>query len=394
MTDFAALLSADFPTYLRDLETLVNIDCGTHNKAGVDAVGRMVQARMREFGANVTEFPQDKYGNCLYARWDGSGPFTSSGARILLIGHMDTVYPDGTVQKFPFRRESSRALGPGVIDMKSGLLNGLYAIHALVRAGFNRFAEIGLFCNSEEEIGSPVSRELYAPFARRADVALILEPGRENGAIVSARKGAGTYRVIVHGRAAHAGVEPEKGANAILALAQYTTALHALNGLRPRLTVNVGVVHGGTRPNVVPETAEAEVDVRIARAEDAPPLEQAMREVLSRTVVPGTTAELIGGITNPPMEKTEASERLVAYAQAAARELGFEIQDVTTGGASDGNYTAALGTPTLDALGPLGSKAHNAREEWLNLDSVVPRAAMLAKLIVAIAEGALKQKLT
>jgi glutamate carboxypeptidase len=386
MTDFAALLSSALPVYLRDLEMLVNIDCGTHNKAGVDTVGRIVQERMREFGADVTAFPQEEYGHCLYGRWEGKGSLASSGTRFLLIGHMDTVYPDGTVQKFPFRREGSRALGPGVSDMKSGLLNGLYAIHALVQSGFDHFAEIGLFCNSEEEIGSPVARELYAPFARRADAALILEAGRENGAIVSARKGAGTYRVTVHGKAAHAGVEPEKGANAILALAQYTAALHALNGMRPRLTLNVGVVHGGTRPNVVADLAQAEVDVRIARAEDAQPLEQAMREVLSREVVPGTRAELEGGITNPPMEKTAASTRLVNYAKTAARELGFELQDVSTGGASDGNYTAALGTPTLDALGPVGGKAHNAAEEWLDLDTVVPRAAMLAKVIVAIAK--------
>ncbi len=386
MTDFAALLSSAFPAYLHDLETLVNIDCGTHNKVGVDTVGRIVQERLREFGADVTAFPQKEYGDCLYGRWEGKGPSASSGTRLLLIGHMDTVYSDGTVQKFPFRRGGSRALGPGVSDMKSGLLNGLYAIHALVQSGFDDFAEIGLFCNSEEEIGSPVARELYAPLARRADAALILEAGRENGAIVSARKGAGTYRVTVHGKAAHAGVEPEKGANAILALAQYTAALHALNGMRPRLTLNVGVVHGGTRPNVVADLAQAEIDARIARAEDAQPLEQAMREVLSREVVRGTRAELEGGITNPPMEKTEASTRLVNYAKNAARELGFEIQDVSTGGASDGNYTAALGTPTLDALGPVGGKAHNAAEEWLDLDTVVPRAAMLAKVIVAIAE--------
>ncbi len=385
MTDLSAQLSSAFPAFLRDLETLVNIDCGTHNKAGVDTVARIVQERMREFGAAVTTFPQEEFGDCLYGRWEGRNQ--STGARILLIGHMDTVYPDGTAQKFPFRREGSRALGPGVSDMKSGLLNGLYAIHALVQSGFDHFAEIGLFCNSEEEIGSPVARELYAPFARRADAALILEAGRENGAIVSARKGAGTYHVTVHGKAAHAGVEPEKGASAILALAQYTAALHALNGLRPRLTLNVGVVRGGTRPNVVADLAEAEVDVRIARAEDTPPLEQAMREVLSREVVPGTRAEFHGGITNPPMEKTAASLRLVDYCQTAARDLGFEIQDVSTGGASDGNYTAALGAPTLDALGPVGGKAHNAAEEWLNLDTVVLRAAMLAKLMVAIAEG-------
>lgn len=382
MTDFTTTLSSSFSTYLNDLETLVNIDCGTHTKAGVDAVARIVRDRVRAFGAEVIDFPQEKYGDCLYARWRGKG-----SARVLLIGHMDTVYSEGTVAQFPFRRKGSRAMGPGVIDMKSGLLNGLYALHAVVASGFDRFGEIGMFCNSEEEVGSPASREIYPQFARGADAALILEPARESGAIVSARKGVGTYRVAVRGKSAHAGVEPDKGANAILALAQYTQALQLLNGFRPGLTVNVGVVRGGSRPNVVADFAEAEVDVRVARAEDAPPLEQAMRQALSREVVKGVTAELTGGISNPTMEKTEASGRLVVLAKNAAHELGFDIEDVATGGGSDGNYTAGLGTPTLDGLGPIGGKAHNAMEEWMNVDSVVPRAAMLAKLIVAIADG-------
>jgi len=404
VSNLVSILSSYLPNYLRDLETLVNIDCGTHNKAGVDAVTRVMRERFRDFGAEVQDFPQEKYGDCVYARWRGrafsptlstrvgegasTGENARSGsARVLLIGHLDTVYSDGTVSQFPFRRRGARALGPGVNDMKSGLLSGMYALHAIVRSGFDQFAEIGLFCNSEEEIGSPVSRELYAPLARGADAALILEPARENGAIVSARKGAGMYTVTVRGKSAHAGVEPEKGANAILALAQYTTALQALDGLRPGLTLNVGVVRGGTRPNVVADFAEAEIDVRIVRAEDAAPLEQAIRAVLARAVVPGTAAELRGGIMSPPMEKTEATGRLVGLAKTAARELGFEVEDVATGGASDGNYTAAFGTPTLDGLGPVGGKGHNAMEEWMDVNSVVPRTAMLAKLIVAIAEG-------
>jgi glutamate carboxypeptidase len=387
MTDFTSILSSTLPNYLRDLETLVNIDCGTHNKAGVDAVARVLHERMREFGAEVLDFPQDQYGDCIYARWHGPSPSSGRSARIVLIGHMDTVYSDGTVSQFPFRRQGARALGPGVNDMKSGLLAGLYALHAITRAGFDRFAEIGLFCNSEEEIGSPVSRELYAQFVRGATAALILEPARAapRGAIVSARKGVGTYTVTVRGKAAHAGVEPEKGANAILALAQHTVALQSLNGFRPGLTVNVGVVRGGTRSNVVADLAEAQIDVRFPSAADIAPFEQAVRAVLAREIVAGTTAELSGGIKNPPMEKTEPTARLVALAQQAARELGFQVEDVMTGGGSDGNYTAALGTPTLDGLGPIGGDGHNAMEEWLDVNSIVPRTAMLAKLIVAIA---------
>ncbi len=391
MTDFLSLIAADLPNYLRDLETLVNTDCGTHNKAGVDAVVRIVRARFREFGAEVIDLPQEKYGDMLYARWKGKG-----NARSVMIGHTDTVYSDGAAAQFPFHRRGARLMGPGVSDMKSGLLAGIYAAHAVIQSGFDQFAELGMFCNSEEEIGSPVSREQYAQFARGADAALILEAARESGAVVSARKGVGTYTLTVRGKAAHAGVEPDKGANAILALARYTEALHALNGFRPGLTLNVGVVRGGTRPNVIADLATAEIDVRVARAADAAPLEQAMRDALvgdpavssgARRVVPGVSAELTGGISNPPMEKTDASARLVALAKESARELGFEIEDVATGGGSDGNYTAALGVPTIDGLGPIGGKSHNALEEWLDEKSIVPRVALLARLIVKIAEG-------
>lgn len=382
MIDFVTALTADLPNYLRDLETLVNLDCGTHTKAGVDAVGRIVRERAQEFGAEVIAFPQDKFGDCLYARWRGKGT-----ARILLIGHMDTVYSDGTVSQFSFRRLASRLKGPGINDMKAGLLAGMYAIHTVVRSGFDRFAEIGMFCNSEEEIGSPVSEALYTPLAQGADAALILEPARENGALVSARKGTRDYTLQVRGKSAHAGVEPEQGANAILALARYVEAMQALNGLRPGLTLNVGVVRGGTRPNVIADHAEAQIDVRLARLADVPPLEQALREIVAREAVPGTTAELARGSAKAPLEKTPANARLVALAQAAARELGFEIADVATGGGSDGNNTAALGTPTLDGLGPVGGKSHNAQEEWIDPQSLVPRTALLAKLIVAIAEN-------
>jgi glutamate carboxypeptidase len=382
MTDFISSISADLPNYLRDLEALVKIDCGTHNKAGVDAVGRYVRERFREFGAEITDLPQDKYGDMLYARWRGKGK-----ARLIMIGHMDTVYSDGTAGQFPFHRRGTHLMGPGVCDMKSGLLAGIYAAHAVVQSGLDHSAEIGMFCNSEEEIGSPVSRELYAQYARGADAVLILEAARESGAMVSARKGVGTYKLTVRGKSAHAGVEPHKGANAILALARYTEALHALNGFRPGLTLNVGVIRGGTRPNVVSDLAEAEIDVRILSADDAGPLDQALRQALAREVVPGTTAELTGGISNPPMEKTEASARLVALAQQAARESGFELEDVATGGGSDGNFTAALGVPTIDGLGPIGGKSHNAMEEWLDEKSIVPRTAMLAELIVKIVQA-------
>jgi glutamate carboxypeptidase len=382
VNEFVDALTSYFPAYVRDLETLVNMDCGTYNKAGVDSVAALLRERMREFGAEVVDFPHDKFGNCVYGRWRGRG-----AARVFLVGHMDTVYSDGTAAQYPFRHVGSRVMGAGVDDMKGGVLNGLYAIHAIVASGFDDFTEIGLFSNSDEEVGSPFSREVYPQFARGADAALVLESGRASGAIVSARKGVGTYKLTVHGKSAHAGVEPDKGANAILALARYVQGLQALNGFRPGMTVNVGVVRGGTRPNVVADHAEAEIDLRVVRAQDAAAFEQAARDLLDQVAVPGTRAELVGGVSNPPMEKTAASERLVGIAKNAAHELGFEIEDVITGGGSDGNYTAALGTPTLDGLGPVGGLGHNAKDEYTEFDTIVPRAAMLAKIIVEIAKG-------
>jgi glutamate carboxypeptidase len=384
MPDLLSLLSSSFDDYLRDLEKLVNIDCGTGNKAGVDIAVNHLCERARQFGADLIEYPQEEHGNMIYARWKGKGR-----ARIIMIGHVDTVYLNGTAAEHPFRKRGSQAMGCGVGDMKGGLLNGLYAAHALMRTGFEDFSEIGLFCNSDEEIGSPVSREIYQKFVRDANAALVLESARENGAIVSARKGVGKYTVTVHGKSAHAGVEPQRGANAIVALAHYIKEISTLNELRPGLTLNVGVTRGGLKPNVVPDFADAEADVRIVHAEDAASVERKIREIIAQEAVPGTKSELSGGIMNPPMEKTESVERLVRLAKSAAQELGFKVEDVLTGGGSDGNYTAALGTPTLDGLGPVGGKAHNAMEEYVDLDTVVPRAAMLAKLILSIAEGGL-----
>ena len=377
MTDF----KIDFEKYMRDLESLVNIDCGTHNKAGVDAVGKIMQERFREFGADVSIFPQEYYGDCIYGRWRGNGT-----ARIFLIGHMDTVYPDGTVAQHRMHREGLVLKGPGVSDMKSGLLSAVYAAHAVVKSGFDNFAEIGVFCNSEEEVGSPVSRDVYAPFARGANAALVLEGGRSNGTIVSSRKGVGRFTVTVRGRSAHAGVEPEKGANAIVALARYIEAIQALNSMREGLTVNIGVVSGGTKANVVPDFAQAEVDVRVIRVDDGVAFEKAIREIVAREMVKGTIAE-VQGVIRTPMEKTPQIAHLAELAMQAASELGFKTQDQATGGGSDGNYISALGTPTLDGLGPVGGDDHNVLTEWLDYDSILPRTAMVAKLIVAVCEG-------
>ena len=372
-------LQERLPEFLDDLRMLVDVDCGTSNKAGVDAVGGLFRDRLRAAGFELKEFPLTEYGDCCLATLHGTGQ-----ARILLVGHLDTVYPDGTAAARPMRFEGRRILGPGVSDMKSGLLAGLYAVRALQHAGFHDFARIDFFANTEEEVGSPASQRLYRPAAQQADAALVLESARASGDIVSARKGGGVYHLKVYGRQAHAGVEPEKGANAIVEMSGCIQELTALNGLHPGTTVNVGVIEGGTRSNVVPDLACAEVDVRFSTAEAGRALDRAVRRVGASPRVPGTRVEGSGGIEKGPMEKTAATAYLVELLQDVAARLGVVFKDVQTGGNSDGNHMAELGIPVLDGLGPIGGDDHSPNE-YLDADSIVPRTALLAGLIAAIA---------
>jgi glutamate carboxypeptidase len=375
----SAWLQEQLPHFLADLRALVNVDCGTANKAGVDAVGRLFGDRLLAAGFELTKFPLPDYGDCLLATWRGRGT-----VRVLLSGHLDTVFPEGTAAARPMRIEGHRILGPGANDMKAGLLAGLYAMRALQQVDFTDFERIDFFVNTDEEVGSPVSPRLYRDVAAQADAALVLECGRINGDIVSARKGCSTYRFTIRGKQAHAGVEPERGANAIVELARCIRDLTALNRLNEGTTVNVGVIGGGTASNVVPDLAWADVDTRFVTANDGRALDQAVRRVAAQTSVPGTMIEVSGGVERGPMEKTAATARLVELAHGIAAELGFTFADIRTGGASDGNYVAALGVPTLDGMGPVGGYDHSP-EEYLEMDSIVPRTALLAGLIAAIA---------
>ncbi|MCI0344192.1 MAG: M20/M25/M40 family metallo-hydrolase, partial [Chloroflexi bacterium] len=256
-----ASIRAALPAFLADLERLVNIDCGSYTPAGVDEVGRFVAERFERIGfdVDVRPDPAGRLGATVIGTRDGA---PGAGPRLLLIGHMDTVFDPGTAAGRPFRIEDGVAYGPGVTDMKSGLLSGLYALEALVAAGDVPFERITYVANPDEEIGSPSSTPHIREAATLADVCLVLECARANGDFVASRKGTLHGIVTLHGRAAHAGVEPEKGRSAILAAADLTVRLHALNGRWPGVTVNVGVIHGGTRPNVVAERCELEFDIR------------------------------------------------------------------------------------------------------------------------------------
>jgi glutamate carboxypeptidase len=380
-----ASLEHALPRYLDELRELTSIDCGSYTKAGVDEVGRWVADRFRGLGADVTIDANEDFGDTVVGTWTGQ----PGGRRVLLVGHMDTVFDVGTVAERPFRIEGGIAYAPGVTDMKGGLLTGIYAIERLVElqrgSGGLPLERLTYVANPDEEIGSPVSTPVIRERARDADVALVLECARANGDIVSSRKGIVDARLTVHGRAAHAGVEPEKGRSAILAAAQLVPALHALTGRWEGVTANVGVFHGGTRPNVVAERASLELDLRAVRSADLAAAIETVRELIASPGVPDVAIEMDVLHHWEPMEQLERSDHLTATAIALAERLGFATRGAATGGASDANTTSGMGVPTLDGLGPIGGGDHSPAE-YLEIDSVVPRTALVASLLLAIAD--------
>jgi glutamate carboxypeptidase len=391
MPDLDALrriVHARLPLFREELADLVNIDCGSYTPAGVNRVADFVADALQRLGAEVERIRHQAsegrpaLGDLVVGRLAGEGP------RLLLIGHMDTVFDPGTVAERPYRSSGDRAYGPGVTDMKAGLLAGLHAIGALHEAGIH--PSVTFVANPDEEIGSPFSTPHIRELAPHHDAVLVLECARANGDIVSARKGIADYHLTFAGRAAHAGVEPEKGRSAILEAAHQAVALHALNGRWPSVTVNAGVVRGGTRPNVVAERCELQVDVRAATAAAFEAATAELERLAASPTVEGVTVAVERIAGHPPMEKSEASGRLAELAVVIGGALGFELRDAATGGASDANTTAALGVPTLDGLGPIGGDDHSA-DEWLDLSSVGPRTALLAALI-ARADEALQSR--
>ena len=375
-----AFLEATLPSYLTDLERLVNIDCGTYTKAGVDEVGRWFAEQMRELGAQVSVEHNEPLGDTIVAVLAGS----EAGGHALLIGHLDTVFPEGTPAERPYSSDRERAYGPGVNDMKAGLLTGVYALRALREMGPWPFERITFVGNPDEEIGSPVSTPVIRRVAEEADVCYVLESARANGDIVSARKGIADFIVQIEGRAAHAGVEPEKGRSAILEAAHKTLALTALNGRWPGVTVNVGVIAGGTRPNVIAEHCEFEIDLRAPSRTDMEAAEAAITEICMSPTVPDVVCTVNRRHRWFPMEKGEATTALALSAESLATRLGFELQDAATGGASDANTTSGMGVPTLDGLGPVGGNDH-APGEYTEISSIVPRTALLAALLLTAA---------
>lgn len=376
-----AYLESRLDAYLDDLRTLSGTDSGTLDKEGVNKVVAWLEERLKGLGFSVERRPQAKHGDDLLATLDGSGK-----GHIMLLGHSDTVFPKGTAAERPLTIDGDIINGPGTCDMKAGLLTGLYAVAALREIGFDDFGRISYLCVSDEEVEERHSHDLIREIGRQADVGLTLEAARANGDVVAARKGVRWYQVEAFGKSAHAGVEPEKGRNAIVALAHHIVAFHALNGFRPDVTVNVGTIEGGMVPNAVPDYAQIHVDVRAFTNEDLEATLKAIEAQLEKETVPDVRMTIKRmGAGSPCMPRTPEVTALEGLAQEAARELGFEVKGAATGGGSDAAVVAAEGTPVLDGLGPIGGLDHGP-DEYIELSSIVPRTALLAKLIMSIAQ--------
>jgi glutamate carboxypeptidase len=377
-----ASVDAGCAGFLDDLQRLVDVDCGSYSKAGVDIVGRWTAERLRTLGFSVSAHANNLgLGETLIGILRGSEP---AGPALLCIAHLDTVFDEGTVAERPYQLQGGIATGPGVTDMKAGLLAGLHAIAALRDAlGGVPLSRLVFIANPDEEIGSPASSPHIRRLAREVDACLVLECARANGDIVSSRKGNLDLGITVIGKASHAGIEPEKGRSAILEAARITQDLHALNGRWPGVTVNVGVIEGGTRPNVVADRCSLEVDIRAVTRDELEAVEAAVAGILEPRLVPGVSIKAEERGRHQPMEKLPRAAHLVDHAVALASRMGFEVRDAATGGASDANTTAGMGIPTVDGLGPIGGLDHSPGE-YLEVASIAPRTALLAALIAAI----------
>src|SRR6185437_8987261 len=364
---------------LAAIRRLVEAESPSDNKAAVDACGEMAAELAEQCGGKVKRHRQRAFGDVLEVRWgDASRGRSGKTGRVLMLGHLDTVWPLGTLKKMPCREERGKIYGPSVLDMKAGVAMAFTAIRVLREAGVKR--PVTLLLNSEEEIGSPVSRAITEKLARESEAVLVLEPA-QGLACKTSRKGVGNYRIEVTGVASHAGVDFERGHSAVLELAWLLHKIAAFTDLRIGRTVNPGVIGGGTRSNVIAEHAWAEVDVRIAKASDAAKVDRMFRAL--RCSDKWCSVKITGGINRPPMERSAGTARLYQQARAIAHDLGFMLDQAATGGGSDGNFTAALGVPTLDGLGAVGEGAHAAHEHIV-AEHLVPRTALLAGLIAGI----------
>jgi glutamate carboxypeptidase len=357
---------------LETIETLVRLESPTDDKAAVDRCGAELARRLSDLGGQVKSLQASTAGNHLRAE------FGRGDHQVLLLGHFDTVWPVGQLAEMPLIRNGDRLSGPGVLDMKAGIALGMLATRALIAVAPPDHTRVVMLWTADEETGSRTSRALLETEARSSEAVLVLEPSLPGGVLKTSRKGCGQYEIVLHGEAAHAGVDPGKGVSAIRELARQILSVEALQDLTRGISVNVGIISGGTRPNVVPSEARAIVDVRAPSQDDAARVDSALRALAPH--IAGARVAVSGGFERPPMERTEGVARLYALAQDVGRALGQPIQEGATGGGSDGNFCAALGVPTLDGLGAQGDGAH-ALSEHVVISALTARAALLAGLL-------------
>ena len=357
------------------LRDLVRQESPSEDPQAVNAAATLVAHWAKEIDARSKLHKQRQFGDVLEIRF---GPSRSIQQPIMLLGHLDTVWSLGTLKTMPWRNADGRLWGPGVLDMKAGVIMALAALNTLKQLGLDR--PVTLLLNSDEEVGSTVSRPITEKLAKESSAVLVLEPA-QGLAYKTARKGVGQYNVQVTGVGAHSGVDFERGHSAILELAKLVQNISGFTNLDRKLTVNCGVIAGGTRSNVVPSHASAEVDVRIAKASDAAYVDKLFRKL--KVSDPHCKLTITGGINRPPMERKPGTIALFKKARALAGELGFTLEEASTGGGSDGNFTAALGIPTLDGMGAVGDGAH-ASHESVVIEHLVPRTALLAAMIASI----------
>jgi glutamate carboxypeptidase len=360
---------------------LVEVESPSGDETGSKAVVSLLAAAARTVSAinTIERIPAEDYGEHLRVQVFGNG--RSGGKTILVLGHTDTVHPFGSLQQRPWRIEGNRAYGPGVFDMKANCAMALEAIRACAALNSASQSPVVLLFTCDEEAGSLSGRGLVETEARRARAVLVLEPPANGGRVKTGRKGTGMFKIEAHGRAAHAGLEPEKGASAILEMSRQIEALHRMNNPATGITVNVGVVQGGTLSNVVAAEATAEVDLRFSSNEEGAAVE---REIMNLRPYDSRVRLVVrGGINRPPMERTEKVLALYAQARTIATACDYELGEAQVGGASDGNFAAAMGTPVLDGLGIDGDGAHAVHEHIL-IDDIPRRGALLAGLIATL----------
>jgi glutamate carboxypeptidase len=354
------------------VSTLAALESPSTDRDAVNRCGTEIAARLHDLGGIVTRLPGGVRADHVRA------DFGTGRRRVLLLGHFDTVWPIGQIGRMPVREEDGRLHGPGVFDMKAGIAIAMLSMRAISAFQSERYAAVTMLWTTDEEIGSESSRGAIERIAGECDAVLVLEPSLPGGAAKTSRKGVGEFEVTVHGVSAHAGIDPTKGASAILELARQIIAVQSLQDLDRGLSINVGRIEGGSRTNVVAELARATIDVRVQTMADAAAIERTLRalEPANRA----TRLEISGGVNRPPLERTPAVVALFELAREAAHELGQELKEGATGGGSDGNFTAAVGVPTLDGLGPRGDGAH-AQHEHVEIDDLPWRAALLTTML-------------